>query len=157
MIGQRNLRRQVDEDDRIAILAVLKDRQDTDLQRVIAHTRWKLKVVHSVGEAVDALSTLPISVVLCDRELDDGNWLDVVRATDNMNPRPSTIVLSDKQDERLWAEILNCGGYDLLMRPLNAREVYSLVPMAWRRWNRESAAINRARNNRPSLVMAREK
>ena len=157
MTGHLNVWGQVHNDDRIAILAVLTDRQDTDLQRMIAHTRWQLKVVHSVADAVDAISTLPVSVVLCDRELDDGDWLDIVRATDNMNPQPPTIVLSDRQDDRLWAEVLNRGGYDLLMRPLNAREVYSLVPMAWRRWKRGTAAINRARTNRPSLVMARDK
>jgi len=158
MTGHRNVWGQVDQDDRIAILAVLTDRQDTDLQRVIAHTRWQLKVVHSVAEAVDTILTLPISVVLCDRELDDGNWLDIVRAAEKMNPQPPTIVLSDRQDDRLWAEVLNCGGYDLLLRPLNAREVYSLVPMAWRRWRRGPTAISsRTRNNRPSLVMAHEK
>jgi DNA-binding response OmpR family regulator len=158
MIEHRNERRQVDENDRIAILAVLIDRQDTDLQRVIAHTRWQMKVVHSVAEAVDAISTLPIAVVLCDRELDDGDWLDVVRATDNVNPQPPTIVLSDRKDDHLWAEVLNRGGYDLLLRPLNAREVYSLVPMAWRRWSRGPARIKSgAQTNRSSLVMAGEK
>jgi len=158
MTGQRNVSRQVDEDGRIAILAVLTDRQNTDLQRLIAHTRWRLKVVHSVAEAVDAISKLPTSVVLCDRELDDGDWLDVVRATNKMNPQPPTIVLSDRQDDRLWEDILNRGGYDVLMRPLKAREVYSLVPMAWRRWNRGSTAIHsRSRNKRPSPAMAREK
>jgi DNA-binding response OmpR family regulator len=153
--GQRNVCRQVDDDDRIGILAVLADRQDADLERVIAHTRWQLKVVHSVAEAVDAIQTLPISVVLCDRELDDGNWLDLVRATDNMNPQPPTIVLSDRHDDRLWADVLSCGAYDLLMRPLNAREVYSLVPMAWRRWRRGTTASNsRTNNKRPLTVLA---
>jgi DNA-binding response OmpR family regulator len=155
MMGHREVRHHVDEDDRIAILAVLTDRQDTDLQRVIAHTRWQLKVVHSVAEAVDAISTFPVSVVLCDRQLDDGDWLDIVSATDNVNPHPPTIVLSDRHDDRLWAEVLNCGGYDVLLRPLNAREVYSLVPMAWRRWRRAATAINsRAHNKRPSIAMA---
>jgi DNA-binding NtrC family response regulator len=154
MTGNRNVGRQVDEDDRIVILAVLTDWQDTDLQRVIAHTRWHLKVVYSVADAVDALATLPISVVLCDHELDDGDWLDLVCATDNMNPRPPTIVLSANRDDRLWADVLNSGGYDVLIRPLNAREVYSLVPMAWRTWRREATAgKSRTHSQRKSMVM----
>jgi DNA-binding response OmpR family regulator len=33
------------------------------------------------------------------------------------------VVVSRNADERLWAEVLNLGGYDLLLKPYNANEV----------------------------------
>jgi hypothetical protein len=62
--------------------------------------------------------------------------------------------MADKQDRRLWADVLSCGGYHVLVTPLNAREVYTLIPMAWRRWNR---ANRMRRTDEGRLVaMARE-
>lgn len=152
-----NVRRRVDEDDRILILAVVTDQQEAELRRVVAHTRWQLKVVHSIAEAVGAIRTLPISVVLCDRELGDGNWLDLVRETEHIDPRPTTIVLSDHHDERLWADVLSCGAYDLLLKPINAHEVYTLVPMAWSRWNRSATAIKKTLHRKhPAMAMAHD-
>ena len=89
-------------------------------------------MVPSLQEARQALGSLPISVVLCEDTLSDGKWLDLVRETEHLSPRPQTIVLSTCADATLWGEVLNCGGYDLLAMPLEPREVYAIVPMAWR-------------------------
>jgi FixJ family two-component response regulator len=35
-------------------------------------------------------------------------------------------------DDRLWAEVLNMGGYDLLMKPFDEREVLHAASMACR-------------------------
>ena len=64
----------------------------------------------------------------------DGKWLDLVRETEHLSPRPQTIVLSPCADATLWGEVLNCGGYDLLAMPLEPSELYAVVPMAWRQW-----------------------
>jgi hypothetical protein len=34
----------------------------------------------------------------------------------------------------LWAEVLNLGGYDLLMKPFEEAEVYRVVGLAWLFW-----------------------
>jgi FixJ family two-component response regulator len=40
--------------------------------------------------------------------------------------------MSRHADERLWAEVLNLGGYDLLAKPLEGDEVSRVVEMACR-------------------------
>jgi hypothetical protein len=41
------------------------------------------------------------------------------------------IVTSRLADERLWAEVLNLGGYHLLAKPFDASEVVRVVGTAW--------------------------
>jgi len=108
-----------------------------------------MHAVSSIREALQAIQSLPISVVFCEDTLSDGKWLDLMRGIERLCPRPQTIVLSPRADATLWGEVLNCGGYDLLPMPLKAHEVYAIVPMAWRQWARTektghtSAARNR--------------
>jgi DNA-binding response OmpR family regulator len=47
------------------------------------------------------------------------------------------VVASRLADERLWAEVLNLGGYDLLVKPFNSIEVIRSMSLAWQRWNDE--------------------
>ena len=41
------------------------------------------------------------------------------------------IVTSRLADDRLWAEVLNLGGYDVLAKPFDASEVARVVGTAW--------------------------
>ena len=53
---------------------------------------------------------------------------------------PLQIVTSRLANDRLWAEALNLGAYDVLARPFDAAEVLRSVGMAWRRWQDSYAA-----------------
>jgi len=133
----------------IFILAVVTPKHAAEVERIVSHTRWHMHAVSSIREALQAIQSLPISVVFCEDTLSDGKWLDLMRETERLCPRPQTIVLSPRADATLWGEVLNCGGYDLLPMPLEPHEVYAIVPMAWRQWARTgktgdtSAARNR--------------
>jgi DNA-binding response OmpR family regulator len=46
---------------------------------------------------------------------------------------PPPLIVSDRlADERLWAEVLNLGAYDLLAMPFDAKEVLHAVSAARR-------------------------
>ena len=47
---------------------------------------------------------------------------------------PSLIVTSRLADERLWAEALNLGAYDVLAKPFDSTEAMRVVGAAWRAW-----------------------
>jgi len=74
-------------------------------------------------------------VVVCDQNLADGDWRDVLRDLETEQRTPPLIVSSRLADERLWAEVLNLGGYDLLANPFAATEVRRVVQMAAHRGN----------------------
>jgi DNA-binding NtrC family response regulator len=126
---------------RISVLAVVTPDRAAAIERILSHTRWQIKIVHSINEAMEALRSLPIHVVLCEHRLSDGTWMDILRETEDLCPRPQTIVLSASADSALWGEVLNCGAYDLLATPLEARELYAVVPMAWRQCHRNAAKM----------------
>jgi len=121
--------------DRISVLAVAPAERVAELERIVAHTRWRMHVVHNVREAIEAVKSLCASVVLCEHRLPDGTWLDVMHAAQQTEPRPEVIVISPSGDLKLWEEVLHCGGYDLLTTPLEPRVIYETVPMAWRQSN----------------------
>ena len=40
-------------------------------------------------------------------------------------------------DEAFWAEVLNLGAYDVLMKPFDATEVFRVVSLAWLSWKND--------------------
>ena len=47
---------------------------------------------------------------------------------------PVLIVTSRLADEYLWAEALNLGAYDVLVKPFDASEAVRVLDSAWRHW-----------------------
>ena len=60
-----------------------------------------------------------------DDDLQAPSWRELLEDVSAQNeiPAPKVIVLSRLADNRLWAEVLNLGGYDVLPKPLDAVEV----------------------------------
>jgi DNA-binding response OmpR family regulator len=71
-------------------------------------------------------------VVICGCALPDGDWRGMLDEVAAMPKPPSLIVSSRLADERLWAEVLNLGGYDVLLTPFDENEVFWVAYFAWR-------------------------
>jgi DNA-binding response OmpR family regulator len=103
------------------------------LQSVKEASVWRLRFADSLEEVRAALRSSAISVVLSDAELSDGCcWKDLLREIGARSDPPPLIVADRLADEVLWVEVLNLGGFDLLMKPLTAREVLHVVSSACR-------------------------
>lgn len=87
----------------------------------------------------------PVGVVISNTELPDGTWKDLLNQSSKMSGAPNLIVMSRLADERLWADVLNRGGYDLLPMPCEAAEVVRIITQAWTDWERKRAVM--AQNN----------
>jgi len=59
---------------------------------------------------------------------------DVLEQVTILPDPPSFIVTSRLADERLWAEALNLGAYDVLAKPFDSTEAMRVVGAAWRAW-----------------------
>lgn len=75
----------------------------------------------------------PFCVVIAEAELGRGTWRELL---DRLQGRtaPRLIVASRFADECLWSEVLNRGGYDVLAKPFDPKEVSWVVRNAWRDW-----------------------
>ena len=118
----------------VRIVAVFDAAQDRNsLRRIFRAFRWQGEFVESCDRLPHALEEFRPDVVLTDAALTGGkSWRDVLRTAQERHAAPPVIVSSRLADERLWAEVLNLGGYDLLMAPFRAREVRHVVTMAYR-------------------------
>jgi len=79
-------------------------------------------------ELEEFLRTREASVVLCEAE--DHSWKNVLDKLAEKDGPPRLIVMSRLADERLWAEVLNLGGYDVLAKPLDSEELRRVVATA---------------------------
>ena len=125
---------------RVVVLAITPfDNDDECLRNIFSHTNWILYRVDTVAAARQFLGDIAPPVVLCDRELSDGTWKEVLSVLQGQ-PQPAHLIVSSHlADDRLWSEVLNCGGYDLLEKPFEPDEVFRVVSLAWRHWNDEFA------------------
>ena len=86
----------------------------------------------SVSEAADWLRRKSARVVICDDELSDGHWQDLWEVLRCMAVPPVFIVSAHLADERLWAEVLNMGAYDVIAKPYRGAEVVRVLSQAFR-------------------------
>jgi DNA-binding NtrC family response regulator len=122
-------------DDRMLVLCVSPFEADhVFFEHAFRHSNWRVHAVRSSREAVAWLSGRQIPVVLCEESLPDATWKDMLADVASMPDSPVLIVTSRLADDALWAEVLNLGAYDLLMKPFDATEVFRVVSLAWRHW-----------------------
>ena len=88
----------------------------------------------SHAQAVALLPEHPIPVIIVDADLQDGIWRNFLSLGKSVSGSPMVIVASGLADDRLWAEALNVGAYDVLAKPFRASEVFHSVSLAWRCW-----------------------
>jgi len=95
---------------------------------------WELFTCGSLAEARQRLHEDAYPVVICQSELTDGDWKDLLRMTDLMEHPPSVLVIARQPDEALWAEALNSGAFGVLAGSANPRNVFRTLSNAWRNW-----------------------
>jgi DNA-binding response OmpR family regulator len=83
------------------------------------------------------LNRTRVSIVICESQLPDGNWKDVLRQVAPLPDRPRLIVVSRNADESLWAEVLEMGAFDLLATPFREAELVFAIGLAWLDWTGE--------------------
>jgi DNA-binding response OmpR family regulator len=93
------------------------------LRRILDGLPWDVSAVANCEQAIEQLSRQPVLLIFCESVLEDGTWKDILgHIRGDVHP-PLLIVTSRLADELLWAEVLNLGGYDVLAKPLNPKEV----------------------------------
>lgn len=108
------------------------------MRRLSFRMGWTLLHARTVAEAVRRLRAALMPVVICERELPDGDWLLLRNAALQFPSPPRLVVCSRTADERLWSVVLNLGGFDVLSLPFEPREVHHVVTHAWTSWHQEA-------------------
>jgi DNA-binding NtrC family response regulator len=137
----------------VTVLAISDCAEDQRwLSGVFQRTNWRLLHVRSIREATEVLKTNRVPVVLCESVLPDGNWKSLLGCFAQTSDEPLLVVTSRHADDRLWAEVLNLGGYDVLSKPFDHAEVVRVISAAWLQW-RQRALAHVARSAAPEVVL----
>jgi len=92
---------------------------------------FNLTAKRTIAAAKNAIRSGRVSIVLCEHNLSPGSWKELLDFADRLPEPPPVIVTSRIADERMWAEVLNLGGYDVLATPFHSEEVIRTVTSAW--------------------------
>lgn len=110
------------------------EKDSGDLREILGHSRWLQRDAHTKLEALEFLRHNLTPIVICESELPDGTWQDVLSELAALEPQPALVVTSRLADDALWAEVLHLGGFNVLSKPLNLNEVMHVVSYAWMLW-----------------------
>ena len=113
------------------------------LEDILSDSGWRFCRSATLSSAMIKLRQVEFPVLICERDLPEGSWTDLLTHRQRMANPPSMIVTSRLADEYLWAEALNLGAYDVLSKPFASSEVIRVVKMACLRWNRDRWPANR--------------
>jgi len=120
----------------LTVLSVSPLEEDhMSLQAIVGHSTWKLLNAGRVSTALAFLQEHEVSVVLCERDLMPGTWIDMLENMRHQPHPPSLIVTSRLADDRLWSEALNLGAWDVLAKPFDRSEVFRIVKSGWQHWH----------------------
>jgi len=98
------------------------------------YSKWSV-IRHVQPEAaVTKMKRKQIPIVLCENDILRDSWRWVLVQLAQFADPPLLIVTSRLADERLWAEALNLGAWDVLAKPLNKEEVHRTLNSAWLHW-----------------------
>jgi DNA-binding response OmpR family regulator len=95
---------------------------------------FKVNPCTTLASGLAALRKRQYEVIVCERDLPPGSWKDVLEQVTILPDPPSFIVTSGLADDRLWAEALNLGAFDVLAKPFDSTETMRVVGAAWRAW-----------------------
>ena len=97
------------------------------LRSILNDSQLRIVKSRTCKEAIARLCRRHMPVVICESDLPDGTWRDVLNQINTLAYRPVLIVTSRLADDHLWAEVLNLGGYNVLAKPFRESEVRHVV------------------------------
>ena len=105
-----------------------------DLRTILTELNWAALEVCTWREARSFFGHDRVPIIITEIRLPDGDWKDMLASTREMTSPPNVVITNRLSDERLWAEVLNLGGYDVLVQPFRRDEVAFVLDAALRNW-----------------------
>lgn len=126
---------------RIPVVALIVSDKDREvLTSVMDREAMEIHFAKSRVEAWDVMSRLNAPVILYDRDWPDAEWRTSVHTFARAAQRACVILASRVADDYLWQELVRCGGYDLVPKPLREEDVTRALALAVSYWKSARAA-----------------
>ncbi len=118
---------------RTRVLIVSEFDQDlVALLDILQHTNWQVSWCRNCEDAASMLRVSAPPVVISAERLPDGAWHTLLERVQALRRETRFIVTAAGADERLWADALHRGAYDVLAKPFRCDEVIRVISCAFR-------------------------
>ena len=126
------------DDNVIRVLAVMaKDSDRQVLSQIGEKAKWHIEFASNYESAVELAGRRKFAVILCDRDLSSAfNWREAVQKLAGIAPGSCVMLTSPVNDDVLWQEVIDRGGYDVLTKPFHEERVVRSVRFACSSWNK---------------------
>lgn len=126
------------------VLVVMPSHRRVGLLPILEQSGMEVYVAGNLRDAQQKLADQSYDLLFVDADLPGGPWQHLVDAVSASGKNCEVIVCARCGDEQLWAEVLQCGAYDLIPEPYDEREVARIAHCAMdsqylRRFGREGA------------------
>ena len=116
----------------VRLVAITQNPDDSATLRQIASSYgWSILIVGSSDAAVAALNEQPVPLVICDRDLPNEAWRDVLAKIAAQSQAVCVLLASCVLDDYLWHQVIRHHGYDVVAKPFQAEELRRAVTFAW--------------------------
>jgi DNA-binding NarL/FixJ family response regulator len=124
------------------------------LQRLGKQHNWELCFTYSPREAFGLASQSYFELILCDRNQPGYPWREAMDRLAECSPRSCILLVSPVRDDALWRNVLQQGGYDVLIRPLREESALHAVHAVLRLFPQSEVSLSVVGNNRTQLRRA---
>jgi DNA-binding NtrC family response regulator len=90
------------------------------------------------SQAMEVISSRRIELVFCDENLSDGNFRELLRASQDWIGRPHIVVIVDPSEWTEYTDAFQLGAFEVISSPLHPTDVELAVIRAMRDDARES-------------------
>jgi hypothetical protein len=123
----------------ILVVGGSENQLGNSLQEVFRHAlfryfNWSMRQLQTCQQALAFLRQNPIPLVISWCEMPDGNWKDLLCQLPLLNKPPLLAVSYQPTGRCFWSEVISLGGYDVLVKPFGAPDVFRLASLAWENW-----------------------
>ena len=112
------------------VLVVMPAQRRLGLLPILEQSGMEVYVVGNFRDAQQKLADQSYDLLFVDAELPGVSWQHLVEFLCSSGKNCEVIVCSRCGDERLWAEVLQYGAYDLIPEPYDEREVARIAESA---------------------------
>lgn len=132
--GERRAASALD-DAKISVLAVgMGGRERQTLEELASEAKLELAFAETWKDSVTLLRHTPSAVVLCDRDIPDTSWRTAIEDLARVAPRSCVVLVSPVNDEYLWQEVVQHGGFDVIIKPFRSDQIRRRIDHAWLFW-----------------------
>ena len=102
---------------------------------------WGLKLLETVDQALSRAGSEPVSLVILDRDLSEQEWRSSVQSLAKTRSNPCVLLASSVVDPYLFQELVKQGGFDVVPKPIQSKELARLGRLAFAYWKNQHTSI----------------